>query len=348
MTLRVLVAGAGAVGSWVGGALAAGGAQVALVARGEHGAAIAAGGLTLRGARGARIVHVHPTVVARVADAVALGPFDLTLVAVKSYDTAALADELAAAGPSACVASIQNGVGSEALLAAALPGSLIVPATLTTAVALVRPGVVEGAVKGGIGLGRTAGGEAMIADLAAGLEAGGLTVGLYPDAVAMKWSKLLLNLLGSATTAILDRPPAQVFADRRLFEIERRAWLEALAVVAALGLHPVALPGYPVPQYARLIRRTPPSLLYTLAWRKLAGGRGDRLPGVAADLHAGRPHSEVEVLGGAVVRAGAAAGIPTPVNRALTDLVTDLAAGRRARSEFAGRPEALLAALAMR
>lgn len=348
MTLRVLVAGGGAVGSWVGGALAAGGARVTLVARGEHGAAVAAAGLTLRGAGGARIVHVHPTVVARIADAAGLGPFDLTLVAVKSYDTAALAAELAQAASSTCVASIQNGVGNEELLAAALPAIPIIPATLTTGVALIQPGVVEGAAKGGIGLGRTAGGEALVADLAAGLEAGGLTVSLFADAVAMKWSKLLLNLLGSATTAILDWPPARVFADRRLFEVERRAWLEALAVMAALGLHPVALPGYPVPQYARLIRRTPPSLLHTLAWRKLAGGRGDRLPGVAADLRAGRPHSEVEVLGGAVVRAGTAAGVATPVNRALTELVTDLAAGRRARSDLAGRPEALLAVLAAR
>jgi len=344
--MRVLVAGAGAVGSWLGGALLAGGAEVTLVARGEHGTAVADAGLTLRGARGARIVHVHPARVEQVAEAVAFGTFDLALVAVKSYATEGLAAELAAAGIARAVASFQNGVGNEALLAAALPGIPIIPATLTTAVGLTQPGVVEGAAKGGVGLGRAAGAEALIAELATRLAAGGLTVRVYPDAVAMKWSKLLLNLLGSATAAILDWPPARVFEDRRLFALERRAWIEALDVMRALGIRPVELPGYPVPRYARLVRHLPAALLYATARRPLAGGRGARLPGVAADLRAGRRQSEIEVLGGAVARAGVMVGVPTPVNRVLADLVVELAAGRRARADFAGRPEALLALLA--
>ncbi len=340
--MRVLVAGAGAVGSWVGGALAAGGADITLVARGAHGAAMAAGGLTLRGEGGARIVHVHPAVVERIDQAAASGPFDLALVAVKSYATAAVAEDLAAARTARHVASIQNGVGNEALLAAALPDAVIIPATLTTPVGVVEPGIVAGAAKGGVGLGGTAGAERLLADLAARLAAGGLDARLYPDAVAMKWSKLLLNLLGSATTAILDWPPARVFADRRLFELERRAWLEALAVMRRSGIRPVALPGYPVPSYARLVRHLPPALLFPLAGPRLAGGRGARMPGVAADLRAGRRESEIDVLAGAVVRAGEAAGLPTPVNRALCALVLDLAAGRQARADFAGRPEVLL------
>jgi len=54
----------------------------------------------------------------------------------------------------------------------------------------------------------------------------------------MKWSKLLANLIANATGAILDMDPDAIYADRRLFGVERRQLLETLAVMTALGSGP--------------------------------------------------------------------------------------------------------------
>lgn len=335
--MRILVAGAGAVGSWLGGNLAAGGAEVVLVARGEHGQALAASGVRLGDGQ---TTIVRPPVFPTVAAASAAGPFDVALVAVKSYDTAALARELAAAGSPPRVACFQNGVGNESILAAELTTSAIVPATLTTGVHISAPGVVTAWHKGGVGLSAPADGPD-VSDLAAAFRAGGLSVRLYPDGAGMKWSKLLLNLLGSASSAVLAWPPPRVLADRRIFDIEHGAWLEALAAMRAGGRRPVALPGYRVGLLATLSRWLPPVALHAFVHRKVAAERGDRLPSVAADLARGRPRSEIEVLNGAVAAAGEAEGVAVPVNRALTRLVSALAAGRLDRAEFAGQPAAL-------
>lgn len=359
--MKALVAGAGAVGSWVGGALGATGVDVTLVARGTHGAAMTDAGLTLRGVGGRWAVHTRPRVVARVADAAPAAPFDIVLVAVKSYDTAAVAAELAEADVTRCVVSLQNGVGNEAVLADHIPGCAVAPATLTTGVSIPTPGVVEGSRKGGVGVAPAAPPAgtpavppldasaephaAILAELVARLLDAGIDARLYPDGAALKWSKLLLNMLGNATCAILAWPPDRAFNDPRVFAIEHAAWREALAVMRAHGIPPIALPGYPVATYARFGGALPTRWLYMLAHRSLARARGGRLPGVAADLAAGRIRSEVEVLNGAVALAGARACIATPVNQVLRDLVFDLAAGRQPRHAFADQPAALCAAV---
>jgi len=340
--VRVLVAGAGAVGSWIGGALALGGADVVLAEPGPRRSVLAERGLTLHD-RGTT-VRVRPTVVASIAEATASDGVDLAIVAVKSYHTTVVAHELAAAPPT-WLASFQNGVGNDTLLSMALPDTSMITATLTTGLWIdPSSGDVHGTPKGGVGLG-AAGTEAVPNDLAEALTAGGLDVRAYVDPAAMKWSKLLLNLMGSATSAILGWPPARVFGDRRLFALERACWLEAATVLRALGLTPVALPGYPVPLYLRGARMLPESLAYRFFAGRLAGARGDRLPSVAADLAAGGSRTENDVLSGAVVRAGEQTGVTVPITQALSDLVDGIASGRIARDDFRGRPDTLVAHL---
>lgn len=340
--MKLLIVGVGAVGSWLGGHLVAGGADVLLVARGHHGAALAAVGLLVRTAR--RTFSVHAPVIDHVAAAARHGPFDGAIVTVKGYHTAEVAAELATltrSGALAGVASFQNGVGNEALLAAALPGLPVWAATLTTGVEVGPPGTVTGSGKGGVGLSANLAADS----LAATLTAGGLEVRRYEDEAAMKWSKLLLNLQGSASSALLEWPPARVFSQERLFRLELDAWRETLAVLRAAGLAVVDLPGYPVRSLALAARLVPPPLLFRVASRRLGAGRGDRLPGLAADLAAGRTASEVTLLHGAVADHGRRLGVPTPVCQALTDLVLATSAGTLDRGTMADRPAALLRAV---
>ncbi len=356
------------MGSWLGGALALGGAEVTLVARGAHGVALASDGLRVLRDAGtggndetdgavldpAKDGVAAPTrVVGSIADAWRdedSTPFDIGLIAVKSYDAPGVAREIVdamAEGAAGCraLATFQNGVGSEAHVAAVTAGVIdgpVIAGTLTTSVRLAAPGVVAGRAKGGVGV---AGGHPAADALARTLVAGGLRARRYEDEASMKWSKLLLNMLGSATSAIVGRPPAELFRHRGVFDLEVDAWREAVAVMRAVGLRPVALPGYPVPAYATVVAVLPPAMRYPVLSKLLAGSRGSRLPGVAADIQAGRTKSEARSMGGAVAELGAAIGRPAPVNRALTDLLVGIAEGRIDREPFVARPDSLVAAV---
>jgi 2-dehydropantoate 2-reductase len=289
--------------------------------------------------RGKQQFHSKPRVVESLQRAADFRPYDYGLVTVKGFDTADLAEEWALAGPPASVISFQNGLGNEAVLGERLPDSRILAGTVTAACRIASPGRVEVGAKGGIGL---AGSALELRDLMQGFAASGCKVRRVEDAASLKWSKLLLNMLGAATCAILAWPPARVFENPRLFGIERAAWREALAVMDALGIRPARLPDYPVPIYAGLARHLSEDWLYRIMAPQLARGRGDRLPGPAADLASGRPRTEIELLNGAVAAAAAQAGIMAPVNAQLAQLVAAMAAGQRDRLDFAGKPEALL------
>ena len=342
--MKVLVLGAGAVGGLLGGTLAIGGADVTLVARGARGRTLAAQGLRL--GRDGESRHLDLPVVESVADAATQGPFDAVLLTLRGMDLEAAGAEIAEHLPPGRIIVMLNGVGHEAALAARLPRHAVCAGTLTAACWEREVAWIQATDKGGVALECRPGDACDNADLAEAFRAGGLPSRCFPSGAAIKWSKLLLNLLGSATTAILGWPPARVFADRRLFGLELAAWREAMEVMKAMGVAPVTLPGYPVPLYVRLARGLPAAFLHPLLGPRLAGGRGDRLPGPAADLARGRTRTECEWLSGAMVLAAARMDLSAPVNAALSSLVADLAAGRRPREAFRDQPERLLATVA--
>src|SRR6185436_1965022 len=82
----------------------------------------------------------------------------------------------------------------------------------------------------------------------------------------LKWSKLLLNMLANAQSALLDLPPAALYTDPRLF-----------AVVRAAGIGLTDLPAYPVRALAIAMALPAPPGRRLLAAR-VGGGRGTKLP----------------------------------------------------------------------
>ena len=313
---RVAVLGAGAVGTLLGGLLASSGADVVLL---DPRVAPDAGD---------EIVIHEPdgrTVTARISRAaapaaLAVAP-DLAVLAVKTFDLAAALDDLRA-WPVTPVLTIQNGVGAEDLVAGARPGIGHVAGSLTAPVE--RPGANEVCWRGrgGIGLAPVAGPVAGLVDeLVGAFGAAGLPARRFGDARAMKWSKLVANLVGNAVSALADLDPGEVYGDPALFDLERRQLLEALAVMRAQGIAVVALPGANVPLLARGLR-LPTWLSRRILSRVVGGARGGKSPSLRLHLRGGAPGpSEVAWLNGAVARAGARLGVPTPVNDALAALV---------------------------
>jgi 2-dehydropantoate 2-reductase len=158
----------------------------------------------------------------------------------------------------------------------------------------------------------------------------------------MKWSKMLTNLISNPTSAILDMTAAEVFANAKLYKLEIDMLRECLAVMKAQAFEVVDLPGTPVKLLA-FATQLPPWLSRVFLSRAAGSGRGAKMPSFHIDLHSGRGKSEVEYLHGAVVRAGEKFNVPTPVNKALTEILVALTNKEIPLEEFAHKPEKLLA-----
>ena len=136
---RIAVLGAGAVGGYFGALLARAGHDVSFIARGDHAAAIRAGGLRVRGPLGDYTVHA-----AAHADATPIGPVDLVMVAVKTYDNHTALPLLAPlVGPGTLVLTLQNGVDSPDETAAVVGRDVVLGGAAYIATAIVAPGVIE-------------------------------------------------------------------------------------------------------------------------------------------------------------------------------------------------------------
>jgi 2-dehydropantoate 2-reductase len=337
--------GAGAVGSFLGWAVATGGGRTTLVQRRPAGTPRAIGTLAVVRPDGTEVA----TEVTVVPDVGAADEPDLVIVAVKQYDLPAALESLAQ-WPAVAVLTAENGVGAEEAAVAARPGAPVLAASVTASVERTSGSSVGWLRTGGIGLAVVEPGSAgtdtsrrLVRGLARSLRSVGLPVRVLDDAAAMKWSKLVANLVGNATSAILDLDPAEVYADPALFALERDQLREALAVMRALGLEPVDLPGAPV---RRLATATglPAAIGRPILARVVGSARGGKEPSLRQAVRSGGP-TEVGWLNGAVARAGAAAGVPVPVNDALARLVTATGADPTRRAWFAGRPDRLLAEL---
>lgn len=282
----------------------------------------------------------EPLVATSLDEALRLGPYDMGLVTVKAYDIEDLVTVLlpyrAALPPLVC---LQNGVESEVHLAQVVGEANVIPATLTSAVSRPEVGVAVLERLRGMGVAR---GHKLLPPLLAILNAAGLRAREYPDAAAMKWSKLLTNLLGNASAAILDMTPGEIFSHPGMYTLEVGQIREALAVMRRLGLAVVNLPGAPLRLLVTLMSALPPTISRPVLGPFLSRGRGQKMPSLHIDLHGGRGKTEVDYLNGAVVRFGLRLGVPTPINRVLNETLLALNRGDLPVTLFQKRPEALM------
>ena len=345
---QVLVYGAGAVGSLVAAALAesrrpdGAAPAVTVLGRRPHVASIRTWGLIVDGPSG-RTVCKDVDSITSLDDLAA--PPDIVVLTVKAYQVPEALPLLAGvlSRPGTAVVVLENGVGSEETVAGVVGGDRTVSGAVTISVEQERPGVVRRYTRGG-GLALAPVGTASpVERIAALFRASPFAVRTYADAAQMKWSKLLLNLLVNASSAILDLPADAIAGNPRLFALERAAFREAVRVMGALGLRPVPLPGFPVPLVVRAMA-APPWLGRALLRRGLSRGRGDKMPSLWHDLERGRRQNEVTVINGAVAREGERRGVPVPVNRTLTDVLLALAEGRAEREVYRRKPEMLIEA----
>jgi 2-dehydropantoate 2-reductase len=287
--LRVAVFGAGAVGAYYGARLSDGGAEVALIARGRHLEALRSNGLTIVEPERTREYRLQATDAPEE-----VGPVDVALFTVKSYDTTDAAARLGPLlGDQTAVISLQNGIDNEDRIAAVIGKDHVVGGAAYILGAVREPGVVDAAGPRSIVIGELSGPTSerirAIRDVGA---SGGLEVGLADDIRVALWEKYTLLVAFSAMTGTVRLPIGAIRAAPAARAMLRALMTEVWMVGRAAG---VALADGLVDQ----------------EMDRLLSQHDGATTSLYHDLVTGH-RMELEALQGAAIRIGREHAVPTP------------------------------------
>jgi len=306
--MRIAVMGTGGLGGYFGARLALGGADVAFVARGRHLQALREGGLRVVGPQPLHVPRVDAT-----DDPASIGPVDLVMLCVKLWDTeAALAQMRPLVGPGTAIVSFQNGVLKDDAVRAAYGPAAVMGGVGYVATTIDGPGVIrqtgpmQRLVFGEIDGTRSPRGAAFLQACLAG----GINAELSDDIRLEIWQKFVFLAALSGTTTTMRRPigPIREHAQTRAFLLD--VMREVVAVGRAHGVH---LP----PDYAEVRLKLADDVAH------------DMTSSMHHDLERGN-RLEVRWLAGAVVELGRQKDVPTPLNRAIADILALHASGSTA------------------
>ena len=312
---KIAIAGAGAIGLYIGGRLAAAGHEVSFLARSRIVQALWKDGLTVSDADGFEQC-VSPDDFEATSDLdTAFAGADLILVTVKSKDTADMAAQIAQRAPNArAVVSFQNGVRNAARLREALPG-------LDVRAGMVPYNVVLDADAPVTAIRTTQGPLIMQAApgdaLAARLIAPGLPVQTRTDMDKIQFSKLLINL-NNAINALSGLPLAVQMADWRWRALSAACMAEAIEVARA-SKRPFGKVGPLNPLFMPVLLSQPNWIFIPLI-RRMNRIDPKATSSMQDDLRRGR-ETEIEDLQGEIARMAEAAGRRAPINAAIAALV---------------------------
>jgi 2-dehydropantoate 2-reductase len=337
--LRVLCFGAGAIGAYIGGSLSNAGHCVVFMDRPEMAAYLNEQGLSVT-VNGNKKPIRNLQVVGSIDEALTKGPYDVAVLAVKSFDTEGILQTLkpyaAALPPVVC---FQNGVENEQKIAEALGLQKVIYGTVTTAVGKPQPNEIVVEKLRGMGV---ASNHSITPAFVSALNSAELKAAQLYNADGMKWSKMLTNIMSNATSAILQMTPYEVFTHPRLYHLEVKQIKETLAVMKKANIPLLNLPGVPLKLLMWVMKNMPEAISRPVVAGSVGKGRGDKMPSFFIDLAAGRPKSEVHYLNGAIVRYGERFDVPVPVNRALTRILGEIVDGTRNWQDYNHNPEKLL------
>jgi 2-dehydropantoate 2-reductase len=328
--VRFLIAGAGAIGAYMGARMARAGLDVTLFARGPHLRAMQQHGVRVKSADGD--FEARPKLAATLDE---VGPVDVVFLAVKAHGLTQLAPQLhPVLGSETTMVSTQNGVpwwffqglsgaGEGIRLERVDPGGAIATAIEPRRVVgsivyfsteIIEPGVVLHTEGNRISLGEPDGTRSeRCRQIAAALVASGLRCPVTTHIRNEIWVKILGNVAFNPISALTGATLAQMARDPEVAALVRNIMIETEAVAAKLGFQlPVSID------------------------QRIAGAEkvGEHKTSMLQDLEAGRP-LELEAVVGAVVELGEHLGVPMPHTRSVY-ACTKLLAESRASAKRQG------------
>ncbi|MFT6091422.1 2-dehydropantoate 2-reductase [Sulfitobacter sp.] len=299
----IVVAGAGAIGCFLGGILAARGHDVTLLARRRVMDQITENGLHLTDFGGLD-VDVSAQDLTLTDDPDCLKTAALVLVTVKTADTAAMAREINRNAPKdAVVISLQNGMEAAQTLRNILPAHDVRAGMVPFNVVPAGAGSYHRSTSGDIVI------EAGETPLADHLSHPDLVFENSDDIAAVQWGKLLINL-NNALNALSGLTLQAQLLSRPWRLVMAAQMVEALNVLKAHGIQTrssTPLPSGLIPWVLRL-----PTPLFQRVAAKMLTIDPTARTSMSYDLEAGKP-TEIDALQGVIIRLGAEKSVPTPL-----------------------------------
>ncbi len=302
--MKIAVLGAGAMGSLYGAKLSANGKnEVHLIdVWKEHIDAVNSNGLQMEEGDD---VLLYENLKGHTSSE-ETGVCDLVIVFVKSTVTKTAVESNAAVfGPNTVALTLQNGLGNIEQISSVIGAERVIAGTTAHGATMLSPGKIRHAGKGKTIIGELGGHESdRIRKMAAVLEDAGMETVISGNVLGLVWDKLLVNVGINALTGITKLYNGQLLDYPEIEELLEKAVSEGVAVARAKGIRL----GFddPVAHTKDLCRAT-------------AANKSSMLQ----DILNGR-QTEIDRMNGAIVREGKALGIETPVNLALTNLITYL------------------------
>ena len=317
---HIVVAGAGAIGCFVGGLLATAGHKVTLLARPRIAQEIRTHGLTLTDYAGLACV-VAPDALTLSEDPACLAHADIVLVTVKSGGTAQIGRSIAQHAPAeAKIISLQNGTENAQVLRELMLHHDVRAGMVPFNVVPMGEGRFHRASSGDIVIGEGLGG------LGAVLSVPHLSVQEDPHITSIQWGKFLINL-NNAINALSGLTLQTQLQDRDWRRLMADQWAEALGVLRAHGIRPKSTTPVGVGMIPWILR------LPTPIFRRVAASMltidAEARSSMSHDLMMGRS-TEIDALQGQVIRMGQERGVATPVCALVAERVREAeAAGAR-------------------
>lgn len=297
--MRIAIMGSGGVGGYFGARLATGGADVTFMARGAHLAAMRERGLFVEGPEP---MHLSP--VRATDDPATVGTVDLVMLAVKLWDTEAALERMRPlVGIGTTVVSFQNGVLKDDALRRAFDPARIMGGVCYVSAAIERPGVIrqtgtnQRLVFGEFDGALSARGTAFLQ----ACRSGGINAELSPDILRETWQKYVFLVAVSGATATMRTAIGPIRGNPQT----RAFLLDLMREVVAVGrAHGVALTEREAEDRLAYVDALSPDVTSSMHHDLERGGR-----------------LEVPWLAGGVVELGKERAVPTPLNRAIADIL---------------------------
>lgn len=299
--LKICVLGAGALGCAIGGVLTEAGNEVWLVNRGKaHVDAMKQHGLKMRVNGVDRFVPVHATTDCNEIAATS-GALDLVIVLVKSFHTHdAITAALPIVGIDTVVLSLQNGLGHEDILAAAVGRERVLAGKTYAGGVMLGPGhIIVGTAGKDTHIGELDGHVSKrITRIANAFNQAGLVTTVSDNIMGTMWDKLLVNVATGALSGITGLTYGELYQIPEIEACAVAAVSEAMAVAHASGI-----------KLSMSDAHEP--------WIKAAAGLPPEFKASMLQSLEKGSATEIDYVNGSVVRWGAKVGVATPVNQAL-------------------------------
>jgi 2-dehydropantoate 2-reductase len=304
--MKIAMIGSGAAGSVFACYLKKGGAEMTLVDRYQrHMDACRESGLRFVTPEGEELLTGFQT----ASSAAQLDVQDLVILMVKATQTEGLIPDLRhCVGPETVVVSLQNGLGNDELLSRYFPPENILYGFGTIGTELPEPGKCVSKPESGVIMRFGAVKDSPLSRRAGQwleqcFNAGGCSTVFEPDIRPFVWKKAISNSGYNTLSALLRLKVGDYLALEAGEELLKSVWAEGCAVCRAVT---------GVDLWPEMLEELP----------RLKQGFATYYPSMAQDVLIHQRQTEVQLLNGAIVRYGEACGIPTPVNEALTRMIT--------------------------